>query len=584
MSITISSYNCESAASNVNLIESLLSNNDVLLLQETFLTNDNHSVLNQFGAEFDYAYVPAFRKNGTHVGRVSGGLAIIWRRISNVKYFPQYYTNRVMGLKIVLSSEVILLINVYMPCDYGDVHSLVDYKSTIVEIENLLSEESFDKLLIVGDFNCDPSRGRFYNELTRFMYDFSLCIRDVEILPDDSYSYISRSSISSTSWLDHIVTSSNCHPQNISIMYGFSVDDHIPICFTLNVDVALEYVSPGVHDDADRNNVNWDKVTDNDISNYSLLLDYLSEYCDSEFLSCNQNYCSDSEHFRKIEEMFNYVKDAVLFASVECLPIYSCFNSKTRRVVPGWNDYCRKAHDEARAAFLKWHVNGKIRNGFIFDNMKKTRSCFRRALSYCKLNELKIRREKFLVAFRIRNKYKFWREVKKINKVSSGALIDGNSNYEDIIALFDEKFRNILDDPARKNRTKRIISPMPDNGDFFRVYFHCSMIDSSISRLNHGQGFDDVHSKHLVYSGKIFRRLLSRVYSAMMMHSFIPKELLRGYIKPILKDGSICRTSSNNYRPIMNSSIFLKIFEYCLLPVLQRELRISCLQFGFELC
>jgi len=115
----------------------------------------------------------------------------------------------------------------------------------------------------------------------------------------------------------------------------------------------------------------------------------------------------------------------------------------------------------------------------------------------------------------------------------------------------------------------------------FRIFFELGAIDDSIDRLNDGEGFDSIHSRHLKYSGLAFRSLLSRLYGLMMTHSHVPKQMLKGHIKPVIKDKKICKTASDNYRPIMSSSMFLKVFEYCLLPYLERELKISPLQFGF---
>jgi len=95
MSIKITSFNCQSAVTNICLIESLVSVSDVLLLQETFLTSYNCNVLDQLGPNYDFATVPATRK--CDVGRASGGLAIIWRKALNLKFVPQYYTERIMG-------------------------------------------------------------------------------------------------------------------------------------------------------------------------------------------------------------------------------------------------------------------------------------------------------------------------------------------------------------------------------------------------------------------------------------------------------------------------------------------------------
>ena len=52
-------------------------------------------------------------------------------------------------------------------------------------------------------------------------------------------------------------------------------------------------------------------------------------------------------------------------------------------------------------------------------------------------------------------------------------------------------------------------------------------------------------------------------------------------IKPVLKDGSICRTKYDNYRPVLNSSIFFKLFDYSLGPILKQNLIITPLKFEF---
>ena len=40
--------------------------------------------------------------------------------------------------------------------------------------------------------------------------------------------------------------------------------------------------------------------------------------------------------------------------------------------------------------------------------------------------------------------------------------------------------------------------------------------------------------------------------------------------------------STYNYRPVMNSSMFLKLFEYLIMPFLQKSLKLSNCQFGFR--
>ena len=61
----------------------------------------------------------------------------------------------------------------------------------------------------------------------------------------------------------------------------------------------------------------------------------------------------------------------------------------------------------------------------------------------------------------------------------------------------------------------------------------------------------------------------------------MPLDMLHGEIRPIIKDKKVCKSKLENYRPIMNSSVFLKVFEYLLLPILQKYLAPSKQQVGF---
>ena len=78
------------------------------------------------------------------------------------------------------------------------------------------------------------------------------------------------------------------------------------------------------------------------------------------------------------------------------------------------------------------------------------------------------------------------------------------------------------------------------------------------------------------------RRLLLAIFNSFLVHAYLPKDLLRREIRPILESGKVRGTLSNNYRPVMNSSSIFKLFEYCIQPVLTKHLRISANQFGFR--
>ena len=58
--------------------------------------------------------------------------------------------------------------------------------------------------------------------------------------------------------------------------------------------------------------------------------------------------------------------------------------------------------------------------------------------------------------------------------------------------------------------------------------------------------------------------------------------MLKGVTIPTVKDRFGDKSSVDNFREIMNSSCFFKVFEYCILPILKSYTQISPLQFGYR--
>jgi len=578
MPLKIGTYNCQSFTANFSFITSLLSELDVLFLQETFLHEYNNDILANLGPEYDFAYVSSTRKTDAFVGRSKGGLVIVWRKICNICCVPRYFNDRIMGVRLRYGCQTLLLLNVYLPCDYGDNNSLIDYKFQISELYNIAITESYDEILIIGDFNCDPVKSRFFKELSKLVRELSLCVRDLENLPADSYSYVSRNNVCGTSWLDHVVSSSTCNPHSFELMYGITFEDHIPLTFSLEFDQGLNAKIPENGLNRERYLVDWNKVNNHSISEYRTYLDsFFCSYSNIAF-SCSNEFCSDANHLKAINDAYCYLTNSIIMASKHCLPSFP-HSGRKYKPIAGWNDKCKEAHAAARSAFLLWHHNGRIRNGTAFNEMKVSRARFRRILRDCKSNELKIKRHKFAEAFGESNKSKFWKEVGRLNPRHRPVGIDGICSESGIVEIFEQKFKKILFNEF--NGRSAISSNFANSSFISRLLFEGRVIDDSIDRLGVDTGFDFIHSSHLKFSGNIFRSFLRRVFSTMINHSYLPDEMLRGHIKPVIKDKKICQSLSSNYRPVMNSSMLMKVFEYSLQPVLVRKLNINPLQFGF---
>ena len=183
--LRIITFNCRSFNSNREIIELLLDQCDLLLLQETLITDCNCSNLENVNSDFSSFYTPATRSSPTGVGRSSGGLAVFYRK-SNISFTPIYISSRAMGLKLLAGNCQYLILNVYSPCDYGSIDSLIEYKSNMAQLSNVCLDEMYDVMLMLGDFNCDPSRGRFFKEFHALANECSLHMADINSLPSDT--------------------------------------------------------------------------------------------------------------------------------------------------------------------------------------------------------------------------------------------------------------------------------------------------------------------------------------------------------------------------------------------------------------
>ena len=582
LNLRVISYNCQSFNTKTQIIGKLLDSCDILCLQETLLNNENFINLENLNSNFLTAHVPAVRNHQVFRGRGSGGLAILWRKSENVEFSPVFISDRMMGLKIKFNDLTYFLINIYCFCDYGNADSLINYKSQMAELSNFCENEEFDDLVIAGDMNADPIKGRFFMEFSNFVNSHSYFVPDIASLPNTSYTYISSNSTCSTSWLDHVVTSRVDLTSNHNILYGCTFYDHIPFAFELNVPFQVKFARKQAFSVEPQNIVLWDRVSQAEKNNYSSTLDDLSLYVSGEVFSCNSPKCSNEDHLRSLRDTFSNILECISIAS-DCLPCYKKFDKKHR--VVGWNVYCKDLYSIARENYLNWHGNGKIRSGPLFENMKLSRSDFKNALKYCRDNELKIKKQNLLAKFRFSNKIPFWKEVSKLNGKRSNEIscIDGKSDSKEIAYIFDRKFNKIFDDKDCQsqisnenswdfNRDEQINFPLITIND----------IRTSIDKLNMGMGWDKIHSNHLKFSGPVFKNLLSKLFNKFLSHHFVPEQMIGGQIKPVLKGKSSSKVQSSNFRPVMNSSNFLKIFEYCLQPFLLRHLRLNNLQFGFR--
>ena len=581
--LRVISYNCQSFSCKTQFITSLLSDCDILLLQETILTEiDSYKIDQLSNDDFLSACVPAVRNIQSFQGRSSGGLAIYWRKYNNIIVTPIFVTNRIMGIEMQFEDIKYVILNVYCNCDYRTIDSLIEYKSIMSDLSNFCSNESYDEILIMGDFNCDPNKGRFFKEFDYFSRQHSLYMSDIEKLPPETYTYISQNSSAVTSWLDHILSSKADIVNNVHVMYGFSFDDHIPV--SMGVVIPVANLDPVTNNNTSNRvyyeSILWDKLSGIDIGVFSEKLETIAIDIWDECLSCKVVNCKNIIHMHCLDKLYDCLIECLLLSSSH---LSTNNPNRKNRIIVGWNEHCKDLYSVSRNNFLAWHISGRVRSGTLFQSMLSSRSAFKNALKYVRKNEFIIRKQNILSKFKNSNKTEFWKEIKKLknNTAKTSSCIDNLSNATDIISLFDMKYKTVLDDVNCQGDAAFPGNVIPENfgNDLF---FTIGDINDAIDKIKVGIGWDGVSNNHLKYSGPIFRNLICRFFNKLISHNFVPKSMLKGEIRPRVKNNMASKTSSENYRPILNSSNFFKMFEYCLLPILNRYLKLDSCQFAYR--
>ena len=75
-------------------------------------------------------------------------------------------------------------------------------------------------------------------------------------------------------------------------------------------------------------------------------------------------------------------------------------------------------------------------------------------------------------------------------------------------------------------------------------------------------GPDNITAEHLIFAHVKLYVLLSLIFNSCLIHGYLPDELMRTIIVPIIKDQKGDVTDVNSYRPIAINSPISKLVEH----------------------
>ena len=166
--IHIVSYNCNSIRKSIDIINMLLESHDIILLQEILLPVEDIAILNDINKNYDFVVSPSLNRRegeGDQGGRPVGGLITFFKLELKPFITVEYINDFLIILKFSSVCDSFYIINVYLPYDDGSLNAFINYKSSIACIESFLSSVDISRFVITGDFNADPTKGRFWKSL-----------------------------------------------------------------------------------------------------------------------------------------------------------------------------------------------------------------------------------------------------------------------------------------------------------------------------------------------------------------------------------------------------------------------------------
>ena len=449
----------------------------------------------------------------------------------------------------------------------------------------------------MGDMNADISRtdgvirSKFGKEIVNFCDENHLVLSDMLHLDPETFTHYSEAH-HSVSWLDHCISTFNFHRliTDIKVIRDVICSDHLPVSVRLNC--GLCDVQPPIQKDTSCRTppVSWSNVTDANVERYKSLtrVALQSVSISRDLIHCTDTTCTSVDHRSLIDSLYQDIVCGLLSSSKQ-ISRAKCDNRHTHQVIPGWNQFCKEAHEQAREAFLLWCSHGKPKQGPIFTCMCRTRANFKYALRYCRKNESSVLSDKLAAELSEHDYSKFWKNINSINnkKTPLSNTVGGASGSADITDMWREHFKALLNsidasktDVHRQNVTQTLHNVAHDDNCMFTAI----EVTDAIKLLKTGKaaGADGLSSEHYKYADHRLAVLMSIFFQCAVTHGYFPSDFMNSTIVPLIKNKSGDITDKNNYRPIALSTMSSNIFERILLGRYDDLLYSMDNQFGYK--
>ena len=352
---SFNTYGIKSSSETIQ--QQLCAQNDLILIQESWLYPDELSYVSNLCEEFSsFSLSSMSAENKLIRGRPHGGISIMWRKtLSRGVKIIRYDDERILGIELKTSDFIILILCIYMPYECNELYD--DFCFYLDKVKCIIESANTPYVFAMGDFNADiKSSSIFGSELIEFCNMNDLSFIDKSMLLSDTFTYVSQSH-STTSWLDHCITTraGKSIVTKMDIVDNIVCSDHLPLCMEIKCDIMP--ICNSTFTKESRDVCKWNLAGEKEKLMYKSYTNELFSHINIpvDALLCTNVHCK--EHISDIDYFYTCIINCIQSAEKECIPFESL--GKSFHIVPGWNEYVKDRHAVARDAFWLWNLYGR---------------------------------------------------------------------------------------------------------------------------------------------------------------------------------------------------------------------------------
>ena len=176
-------------------------------------------------------------------------------------------------------------------------------------------------------------------------------------------------------------------------------------------------------------------------------------------------------HRNDINTLLDEICSALRKSSLET--INTCKKTSCQDyVVPGWNDYVKEAHCDARNCYMLWRNMGKPKQGPICQLMRRSMLYFKYLLKQCQQRKEMVRADTMAKSMHSKDVSSFWKRVSKTYKkgVPIANVVNGANNPSSICDIWKVQFESLLNSVNSNENMKHVKDCVLNPNNFSNVH------------------------------------------------------------------------------------------------------------------